>query len=53
MLGPTDYPSLAPPPLTLGEDPNAYYELQARFSASLQPFDTIEEVWAWEATDLV
>ena len=49
-----DRPSfLGPPPLTLGEDPNAYYELRARFSTSLQPFDTIEEVWAWEATDLV
>lgn len=44
---------LGPPPLILGEDPNDYYGLRARLYASLKPFDTTEDIWVWEGTDLI
>jgi len=44
---------LGPPPLIWGEDPDAYNEHQARFSAALGPSDYIEEFWAREGADLL
>jgi hypothetical protein len=44
---------LGPPPLMEGEDSRGYGELHERIRASLQPRDSLEEIWIRDIVDLV
>jgi hypothetical protein len=53
---PTEFPKksllFGPSPLTEGEDPRQYDEIQTRFSAAIKPKDFVEEMWTRDVVDL-
>ncbi len=49
----TTLPLLGAPPLIKGENARSYDELLARISATLQPTDSLEEIWIRDVVDLV